>query len=84
MALEGSASSLYRASGGLSAGRPHQFGGSASGTSCASLASAKTSSRMTRSVTSVMKIGPQGTIKLAEAMIGTMTGFYDRMHIDDP
>ena len=26
----------------------------------------------------------KGTITLAEAMIGTMTGFYDRMHIDDP
>jgi NTE family protein len=25
-----------------------------------------------------------GTVTLTEAMIGTMTGFYDRMHIDDP
>jgi hypothetical protein len=52
VALEGSAPSHNRGSGGLSAGRAHQFGGSASGTSCASLASADTSSRMTRSVTS--------------------------------
>jgi chaperone modulatory protein CbpM len=44
VALEGGAPSHNRESGGLSAGRAHQFGGSASGTSCASLASANTSS----------------------------------------
>ncbi len=26
----------------------------------------------------------RGTIDLAKAMVGTMTGFHDQMHIDDP
>jgi NTE family protein len=26
----------------------------------------------------------RGTVSFAQALLGTMTGFYDRMHIDDP
>jgi NTE family protein len=32
----------------------------------------------------LQKFQVHGTIELAHAMLGTMTGFYDQMHIDDP
>jgi NTE family protein len=32
----------------------------------------------------VEKFSVRGTIDLAKAMVGTMTGFHDQMHIDDP